>query len=68
MSVRVIARLDIKGPNLVKGIHSLYFPEIMAYLGLSPDRSPQLRDEFGPPDRWKRDKWDMAVASPDHLR
>lgn len=67
-TVRIIPRLDIKGPNLVKGIHleglrvlgkpsdfaKYYYDEVMEYIGMTPEYFHELCDKFRSPHLWAK--------------
>ncbi|MGH7257368.1 MAG: N-acetyl sugar amidotransferase [Nitrospiraceae bacterium] len=55
--VTLVRRFDGEFP-------SLYFQEIMDYLGLTPDRFHQLCDEFRSPHLWKREHGTWLLRHP----
>jgi len=68
VNVRIIPRLDIKGPNLVKGVRLeglrvLGRPEEFAreYINMTRDRFIELCDAFRSPHLWHRSGGDWKL-------
>ena len=72
MSIRIIPRLDIKGPNLVKGIQLVnkfdgefpkkHFQTFLDYCDIDKDYFDEVIDSWRSPHLWKKNdknEWEL---------